>query len=107
MTARTRKRGRRPKQAKPDLVDLDSDIPPLRECVRRSLRAYFRNLDGHSTAEVYELVLSEIEAPLLEVVLTEVRGNLSRASAVLGLNRATLRKKLRKYGLEKNGDAGA
>lgn len=107
MTARTRKRGRRPKPAKPDLVDLDSDIPPLRECVRRSLCAYFRNLDGHATAEVYELVLSEIEAPLLEVVLTEVRGNLSRASVVLGLNRATLRKKLRKYGLEKNGDAGA
>lgn len=107
MIAKTRKRGRRPKQAKSDLVELDSDIPPLRECVRRSLRAYFRNLDGHSAAEVYELVLSEIEAPLLEVVLTEVGGNLSRASAVLGLNRATLRKKLRKYGLEKNGDAGA
>lgn len=107
MIAKTRRRGRRPKQARNDLIDPDSDIPPLRECVRRSLRAYFRNLDGHSTGEVYELVLSEIEAPLLEVVLTQVRGNLSRASEVLGLNRATLRKKLRKYGLEKTGGPDA
>ena len=107
MIKKASKRGRRPNQVKAALVDLECDLPPLRECVRRSLRTYFRNLDGHSAGDVYDLVLSEIEAPLLEVVLTEVRGNLSRASEVLGLNRATLRKKLRKYGLEKNADSGA
>ena len=74
-------------------------MPPLGECVRRAVTAYFRELNGHKAAEVYELVLSEVEPPLLEVVLRETRGNITHAADMLGLNRATLRKKLRKYGL--------
>jgi Fis family transcriptional regulator, factor for inversion stimulation protein len=101
------KRGRRPKQPKSPLVNSECELPPLRECVRRSVRAYFKTLNGHGTDEFYELVLVEIEQPLLEVVLTEVKGNLSRASEVLGLTRATLRKKLRKYGLDRNGDSAS
>jgi len=98
-----RRRIRRARRTRSELAELESDMPPLKECVRRALRAYFRALDGHSPGEVYELVLSEIEPPLLDVVMVEVRGNLTRASEMLGLNRATLRKKLKKYGLEKTG----
>ncbi len=79
----------------------DGPLPPLSECVRRSIENYFRELDGHEAGEVYELVLSEIEPPLLKVVLRETRCNLTRAAGVLGLTRATLRKKLRKYRLSK------
>jgi len=78
-------------------------VPPLGECVRRAVTAYFRELNGHKAAEVYELVLSEVEPPLLEVVLRETRGNITHAAEMLGLNRATLRKKLKKYGLGKQG----
>ena len=77
------------------------DTPPLADCVRKAVNRYFEELDGHDASDVYELVLSEIEPPLLEVVLREVRGNLSRAAIVLGLNRATLRKKVKKYGLDR------
>lgn len=105
MTKKIARRGRKPRQPKNPLAHSDADLPPLRECVRRSVRAYFKTLNGHGTDEFYELVLAEVEQPLLEVVLTEVKGNLSRASEVLGLTRATLRKKLRKYGLERNGDS--
>jgi Fis family transcriptional regulator len=49
---------------------------------------------------LYDLVLAEIEQPLLEVVMSETRGNITKAAAFLGLNRATLRKKLQKYGLD-------
>ena len=87
---------RRKRKVRSPLADIDCDIPPLSECVRRSIQAYFRNLNGHSVDAFYEVVLTEIEKPLLEVVMSEVKGNLSRASEVLGLNRATLRKKLRK-----------
>ena len=45
-------------------------------------------------------MLSEIEQPMLEVVMAETRGNISKAAAFLGLNRATLRKKLHKYGID-------
>lgn len=76
-------------------------LPPLSECVRGSIENYFRELDGHQAGEVYELVLSEIEPPLLKVVLRETRCNLTRAAEVLGLTRATLRKKLKKYKLNK------
>ncbi|MFO1435369.1 MAG: helix-turn-helix domain-containing protein [Gammaproteobacteria bacterium] len=105
MIRKVTKRGRRPKQPKNPLAESDCELPPLRECVRRSVRAYFKTLNGHGTDEFYELVLSEVEQPLLEVVLTELKGNLSRASEVLGLTRVTLRKKLRKYGLERSGDS--
>ena len=67
--------------------------------VRESLELYFDELNGQAPSELYALVLSEIEQPLLEVVMAETRGNISKAAAFLGLNRATLRKKLQKYGI--------
>ncbi|HJP35962.1 MAG TPA: DNA-binding transcriptional regulator Fis [Gammaproteobacteria bacterium] len=72
---------------------------PLAEHVRDSLERYFDELNGQSPGQLYDLVLSEVEQPLLEVVMAETRGNVSKAAAFLGLNRATLRKKLQKYGL--------
>ena len=45
------------------------------------------------------MVLAEVEAPLLETVMEFTRGNQTKASTLLGLNRGTLRKKLKKYGL--------
>ena len=72
---------------------------PLCESVRESLSAYFKALNGHEPAALYEFVLQEIEQPLLEVVMQRSEGNITKAADVLGLNRGTLRKKLKKYGL--------
>lgn len=71
----------------------------LRDSVELALRNYFEHLDGQDVTDVYNMVLAEIEAPLLESVMDYVRGNQTRASEVLGLNRGTLRKKLKQYGL--------
>lgn len=71
----------------------------LRDSVEQALRNYFEHLDGQDVTDVYNMVLAEIEAPLLESVMDYVRGNQTRASEVLGLNRGTLRKKLKQYGL--------
>ena len=72
---------------------------PLRVCVKESVESYLRLLDGHGVSNLFDLVIAEVEAPLLESVLAHTRGNQSRAAAMLGINRATLRKKLRRYEL--------
>ena len=71
----------------------------LRESVRDALEEYFEHLDGQPVTDLYELVLAEIEVPLLESVLKVTRNNQTRCAKMLGLNRGTLRKKLKKYGL--------
>lgn len=71
----------------------------LRDSVEQAMENYFQHLDGQPASNVYDMVLSEVEAPLLEVVLKYTRHNQTRASQVLGLNRGTLRKKLKQYGL--------
>lgn len=73
---------------------------PLRQCVREALDSYLAKLDGHDPRDLFRLVMSEVEAPMLEAVLDHTRGNQSRAAQMLGINRGTLRKKLRLYGLE-------
>ncbi|WP_024325900.1 helix-turn-helix domain-containing protein [Thioalkalivibrio sp. AKL19] len=77
----------------------------LADSVRRALDQYFETLDGQSSHDLYALVMNEVERPLLASVLERCGGNQSRAAALLGLNRATLRKKLRTHGLvETNGN---
>lgn len=71
----------------------------LRNCVRRSLSDYFAHLEGENVNNLYQMVLAEMEIPLLEKVLEYTRGNQTRAAEILGLNRGTLRKKLKQYGL--------
>jgi Fis family transcriptional regulator len=72
----------------------------LGDSVRQAMERYFRDMDGHDPAGLYELFLSEVEKPLFEVVLENTGGNISRAAQLLGLNRATLRSRLDKYGIE-------
>ncbi|ARU55061.1 MAG: DNA-binding transcriptional regulator Fis [Pseudomonadales bacterium] len=71
----------------------------LRDSVEKSLENYFAQIDGAPVTDVYQLVLSEVEAPLLEQVMRYTRNNQTKASVMLGLNRGTLRKKLKQYGL--------
>ncbi len=81
-------------------VDAARTREPLRECVRDALTRYFRQLDGYEACDLFELVMSEVEAPLLESVMAHTRGNVTRAATILGINRGTLRKKLRQYNLD-------
>ena len=71
----------------------------LREMVEQSINQYFENLGGHETIGLYDLVLKEVELPLLIAVLKQTKNNQSKASKILGLNRGTLRKKLKQYNL--------
>ena len=76
-----------------------NDNAVLRDCVRSVLTNYFNDLEGHSVDDLYQLVLAEVEAPLLETVLDHTKGNQSKAAQMLGINRGTLRKKIKQYNL--------
>jgi Fis family transcriptional regulator len=71
----------------------------LRDSVETSMNNYFRQLDGQPVSDVYKMVLAEIEAPLLETVMAYTKDNQTKATELLGLNRGTLRKKLKEYNL--------
>jgi Fis family transcriptional regulator len=73
--------------------------PSLRECVTQVVRRYLRDLGDHPAEDLHALVLHEVEAPLFVEVLRHCDGNQSRAAAALGINRSTLRKKLKQYDL--------
>ncbi len=87
--------------AEHNATDKEMPVTPqtIRDCVESSMRNYFRHLDGHDASNLYTMVLAEVEAPLLRVVLEYTRDNQSRAAEVLGLNRGTLRKKMKEYGM--------
>ena len=72
---------------------------PLRKHTEDALKEYFRNLNGDRPGDLYDLVIGEVERPLFEAVLDYTDGNQSEAAGILGINRGTLRKKLRTYSL--------
>ena len=81
------------------LMRAAGDDPPLRDCVRIAVEHYFDVLGDHPTSGLYQMVLAEVEAPLLEAVMRRTGNNQSRAAELLGINRTTLRKKLRTYNI--------
>ena len=82
--------------------DAPESIAPtcrLSEYVRTAMDDYFATLDGEDAGDIYTMVMTEVERPLLACVLEHCGGNQTRAASLLGLNRATLRKKLRAHEL--------
>ena len=67
---------------------------PLRAHAEQALDNYFTSLNGHRPGHLYDLVMREVEEPLFRA-----EGNQSRAADILGINRGTLRKKLKNYGI--------
>ena len=72
---------------------------PLRRHTEDALQNYFASLNGDSPGELYDLVLGEVEQPLFKAVMEYTHGNQSQAAGILGINRGTLRKKLKTYSL--------
>ncbi len=72
----------------------------LEALIHQKLEECVRGLGARESANLYELVLGLVERPLLMAVLRETGGNQLRAAALLGINRNTLRKKLRALGLK-------
>ena len=80
-------------------LQAQTESSPLRTQAKIAISNYLSQLNGNDVDDMYDLVLSEIEAPMLEEVMKYTRGNQTRAANLLGINRGTLRKKLKKYGM--------
>jgi Fis family transcriptional regulator len=93
----TRKNARRPATV---AGQVGTRNKPLSSLTDECLHSYFANLNGHKPGELYQLVMGEVEKPLFRAVLTYTKGNQSEAAEILGINRGTLRKKLKAYKLQ-------
>lgn len=74
---------------------------PLRKHTEDALQQYFASLNGDRPGDLYDLVLGEVERPLFKAVMDYTDGNQSRAAGILGINRGTLRKKLKTYSIDR------
>lgn len=79
-----------------------NEISRLYKPVTEALEEYFCNLEGEQPTDVYEMVIREVEIPLIKTVLKYVNGNQRKAATMLGVNRGTLRKKILEYCLDKD-----
>ena len=66
----------------------------LHDAVKRSLERYFKDMDGEKPTSIHDMVLKNVEKPMIELVLGQAEGNLTQAATMLGIDRNTLRKKM-------------
>jgi Fis family transcriptional regulator len=81
-------------------MSLNKSKQPLCQQVAEALENYFEQLNDEEVVDLHALVISEVEKPLIEAVLTHTKSNQSKAAKMLGLSRGTLRKKLATYELD-------
>ncbi len=88
-------------EGQPGTAGIAQSVEPntLKNEVEKSLKRYFRQIEDEQVTDLYQLVLSEVEAPLLQSVMRYTGNNQSKAAIMLGLTRGTLRSKLKQYGL--------
>ena len=79
--------------------ELSTQENSLRSEVEKALRRYFDHIEEEPVTDLHRMVISEVEIPLFEAVMKHTGNNQSKASIMLGLNRGTLRTKLKGYGL--------
>jgi len=75
-------------------------LPSISDTIRDSLQRYFDALDGERPIDLYDMMLAEVQEPLLKAVLTHTFGVKTKASVILGISRGTLYKYLKQFGLE-------
>ena len=69
----------------------------LSYAVKHSIETYFKDLEGEPAHGVYSMVVESVEKTLIEEILKRTEGNQSEAAEMLGINRNTLRTKMKKF----------
>ncbi len=69
----------------------------IARCVRKAVEGYLKDLDGAKPHPIYGMVIRSVEKPLIELVMKHSEGNQTYAAELLGINRNTLRNKIRQY----------
>ena len=71
----------------------------IQDCIKDNLEKYFSDLNGEPSNGVFKMVTQQAESATIKFVLDKVNQNQSEAARVLGINRATLKKKISLYNL--------
>ncbi|MBK9605803.1 MAG: Fis family transcriptional regulator [Betaproteobacteria bacterium] len=71
----------------------------IAEAVENSLNEYFFHLDGEPADDIYRMVIDNVEKTLFKNVMERAEGNQTQAADMLGINRTTLRNKLKAHRL--------
>ncbi len=87
-------------QLNPNALESFLKKQSLKYLVRTKLRMSYAKVDSDHMGQVYELVLSQVEPPLIEMALEKTDHNQVKAAEILGINRNTLRKRILKYNIK-------
>lgn len=85
-------------QAMPD-SETESSTTRLKDVVSQAVAQYLNDMGNTPPDNLHERIVREVEVPLITTVLDHTSGNQSRAAAILGMTRSTLRNRIRRYGL--------
>ena len=89
------------KDEKPDAMNSDSQPTiPLRKHVQNTISRYLEDMGNTLPENLYQMLLAEVEPPLIEEILKKTGGNQSRAAEMLGITRNTLRTKMQRYAIK-------
>lgn len=69
----------------------------IASCIRKAIGSYLSDLDGEKPGHIYNMVIQCVEKPLIEIAMQHTKGNQTRAAELLGINRNTLREKMKQY----------
>lgn len=81
-------------------AEINTTNKSLKDCVLSAMRNYYARMEGDDPSDIYAMVLTQVEPPLLATTMKFTQGNQSKAATLLGISRGTLRKKLKKYGFD-------
>lgn len=73
------------------------EVKSIGRFIEERLKGFMRNIKSFEKFDLYETVMPEVEKALILMVMKETRGNQSRAAKLLGINRNTLRDKIKKF----------
>ncbi|HLP82462.1 MAG TPA: helix-turn-helix domain-containing protein [Nitrosomonas sp.] len=66
-------------------------------CIRKAIGGYLNDLDGEKPGNMYGMVIDSVERPLIEIIMQHTNGNQTKAAELLGINRNTLRQKMKQH----------
>ena len=69
----------------------------IESCIRKAIDKYLHDLDGEKPCNIYDMVIQRVEKPLITAVIKHANGNQTQAAGLLGINRNTLRNKMKQY----------
>ncbi len=69
----------------------------IASCIRKAIGGYLNDLDGEKPGNLYSMVIQSVEKPLIEIAIQHTKGNQTQAAELLGINRNTLRQKMKQF----------